>query len=328
MTAFPVLIGDIGGTNARFALLPEPDAPPIPLARLPTAGFRSPLEAIEEALGGHPARPRGMMLAVAAAVAGPVVVLTNANWVCNVDALRRALGLSRAVLINDFVPVAAALEALHDSPGALRSIGPALPGIGNARVVLGPGTGLGAAASLPCGVAQRIVSTEAGHVSFGPADEREAALFARCREAGTRLTSETLISGPGLARLYRAVCEEAGEPQGPVEASTVTELAAGRDACALEAVAFAARLLGRFAGDLALIFGARGGVYIAGGVAQRIASAIDSEFRPAFEDKAPLVAFVEAVPTFLVTDPDPALTGLHALVNAGERFIYDRAVSV
>jgi glucokinase len=190
-------------------------------------------------------------------------------------------------------------------------------------VVLGPGTGLGAAALIPVGECLQVQSTEAGHIDFGPTEVDEPPIFAEIERVSDRHTAETVLSGPGLLRLYCAHARTLGVPVLCCEPKDVVDAGAAGDEVARAALMHFARLLGRFAGDLALVFGAVGGVYVAGGIAPRIASVLlASDFRQAFERKAPLDRFVRAVPTWLISHPDPAIEGLAAIAAAPDRFLF------
>jgi len=190
--------------------------------------------------------------------------------------------------------------------------------------VLGPGTGLGAAALAPVGDRFLVLPTEAGHVEFGPAEADEAVFWDGLERVCGRVTAETILSGPGLVRLHQAIVRAAGgaggfDAPGDVCAAGLS----GGDPQAAAALDRFARLLGRFAGDLGVIFGATGGVYIAGGIAPRILDVLQGGgFRAAFERKAPQDAFMRRVPTWVVLHPDPALLGLSVLAEQDERFTY------
>lgn len=324
MFQFPVLIGDIGGTNARFALIAEPGGACVMLAKRPTADHSDPSAAIAAALRDTASvRPRTVLLAVATRVGAPVVHLTNAAWTIDAERIGRDLGIDHVVLMNDYVPVAMAIG--DPAPGFSEQLGPVAPGDGGARLVLGPGTGLGAAALVPMGERFAVLPTEAGHVEFGACEEEEFSLWPLLERAHGRLTSETVLSGPGLARLYRALAMRRGaEPPRLTPAEIVGRGLAGSDDLASATLGIFAQLLGRFAGDLALIFSATGGVFVAGGIAPRMIPALaDCGFRAAFERKAPFEALVRNIPTVVVVDPEPGLTGLCRLVADPGRFIFD-----
>jgi glucokinase len=328
---FPVLLGDIGGTNARFALLRD-GGEPAHLPRVLTAAYPGPVAALRAALAAHVAEPppRSALLAVAAPIEGPVVPLTNAPWVIDAAAIAAGLGLDRVVLVNDFVPAAAALADLGgDADPRLQRIGPACASAPGPKVVLGPGTGLGAAALLPAGSRLVVVSTEAGHMEFGPADAGEEALWRGIERLGGRVAAEQILSGPGLLRLYRAVAALEGTDARLDGAAAIVEAAlAGADPLSRRTLDLFAGLLGRFAGDLALAFGAVGGVTLAGSVACRIAPVLAAgRFRASFESKAPHGAYMARIPTSLLRDPDPAIPGLAAIAAAPDRFAFaSRAV--
>jgi len=324
MFQFPVLIGDIGGTNARFALIAEPGGAYVTLGKRPTADHRDPSTAIAAALGGtSAARPRTALLAVATRVGAPVVHLTNAAWTIDAERIGRDLDIDRVVLMNDYVPVAAALS--NPAPGFSVPLGVAMPSGGGVRLVLGPGTGLGAAALMPVGERFAVLPTEAGHVEFGACDPEDFPLWPQLERVHARLTSEAVLSGPGLARLYRALAIRCGaEPLRLTPAEIVGRGLAGADDIASATVRQFARLLGRFAGDLALIFSATGGVFVAGGIAPRMIPMLaEGNFRSAFERKAPFEELVRNIPTSVVVDPEPGLIGLRCIAAEPSRFIFD-----
>jgi glucokinase len=325
MFDYPVLLGDIGGTNARFAVLPSPDRPAIALPRTFTAVHAGPVEAIESALQGQDCpRPRSALIAVAARVDSPVVRLTNAAWVIDAAAIATGLDFGQVVLVNDYVPVAASLGVLRNGEEVAR-IGPELPPGPGAKLVLGPGTGLGAAALLPFDGRWAVQPTEAGHVDFGPSNEAEMALWPWIERVGGRVTAETLLSGPGLLRLYRACAQSRGRAATCSTPEAVTRAGlTGTDDFAEDALRLFARFLGRFAGDLVLLFGATGGAFVGGGIAPTITRFLDTpDFRRSFEDKAPYRALLGEIPTFVIMHSAPALVGLSAIAAAPDGFIFE-----
>ncbi|RVU14008.1 glucokinase [Methylobacterium oryzihabitans] len=331
MFEFPVLLGDIGGTNARFAVLERPEGEAVVLDHERTADHPDPSSAIRAALakGGGGTRPRSAILAVAARVDGPAVQLTNAHWVVAGERIGRDLGLSRCTVVNDYVPVAAGAAGL-DPAGADRSLlepigGSCTPGRG-ARLVLGPGTGFGAAALVPYGRQLAIVSTEAGHADLGPCDEEEAGFWPGIDRVGGRVTIEALLSGPGLVRLHAALRRARGGPE-ETDPAAITARGLDGEPLARATLERFATLLGRVCGNLALTFLATGGVYIGGGIAPRILPVLQAGgFRRAFEDKAPFGAMMETIPTCVITVADPAFAGLSALAREPARFAYEGQV--
>jgi glucokinase len=324
--SYPLIVGDIGGTNARFGLLETPAASIAMLERTLTSAHPDPIAALRSALAATPMRPRSALLAVASRVDAPVVRMTNAGWTVDAEAIGMALGLDAVGIVNDFIPVAAALDRLGQNEGELLHLGPDCPKGKGARLVLGPGTGLGAAALLPIGERWAIHPTEAGHADLGPVEDDEMMLWPRLERVEGRLTAEAVLSGPGLLRLYHAL---AASHSTAAPCTTPEEISAaclsGGDPLATQALHLFGRLLGRFAGDLALTFGA-GAVYIGGGIAPKIAAMLSQgEFRAAFERKAPFEHWMRAVPTFVIADPEPALAGLRAILAEPERFIFASA---
>lgn len=324
MFAFPVLIGDIGGTNARFAVVSGPGEPWNPLPRLLTASSPDPTGAIRETLRHYtgPA-PRSAMIAVANRVDSLAVRLTNADWIVDARAIGTALHLERVTLVNDYPPVAASVTALDARRGDLEPIGVAPQGQSGPRVVLGPGTGLGVAALVPVDGRFAILATEAGHSEFGPAEADEFALWPHLETALGRISAEAVLSGPGLHRLAMALGRSRGTTL-PFRAPNDVFVACreGHE-LAREALALFTRFLGRFAGDMALTFEATGGVFIAGGIAPRMVDLLQAgEFRRAFDRKAPHDAWARQVPASVITHPEPALLGLSALVSDPDRFVF------
>lgn len=324
MFQFPILIGDIGGTNARFALIAEPGEDFVMLAKRPTADHTDPSAAISAALkGASVGKPRTALLAVATRVGAPTVHLTNAAWTIDAERIGRDLTIDRVVLMNDYVPVAVAL--CDPAPGFSKPLGPVLPGGPGARLVLGPGTGLGAAALVPMGERFAVLPTEAGHVEFGACDAEDFPLWPLIERVHGRLTSEAVLSGPGLVRLYRALAMRQGaDPPRLTPAEIVCRGLADAGDLASETLKLFARLLGRFAGDLALIFSATGGIFVAGGIAPRMVPALtEGGFRAAFQRKAPFEHLVQTIPTAVIVDPEPGLAGLRRLTAEPSRFIFD-----
>ena len=323
MTSFPVLLGDIGGTFARFALLAEPGRPFRLLAKAPTAAHTDPTSAARSALGRWSgARPVSILLAVAGRVAGPAVHLTNAGWTIDAERLGRDLAVDDVTVLNDYAAAAAGLELLLETRREdLLRIGPDLDAEGP-RVVLGSGTGLGAAAAVPFGRRLVIQATEAGHVEFGPSGERDMAWWPFLEPAG-RHSAEALLCGAGLVRLDRALARSrGGSPVLRSPAEVVAAGCGGSDESAAEALRVFADLLGRFAGDLALMFAATGGVFVAGGIPPRIAEVMrEGGFRAEFERKAPFEAVMRRTPTFLVVHPEPVLAGLSVLAARPRQFL-------
>jgi glucokinase len=212
--------------------------------------------------------PRAAFLGIAGRVSSPVVTMTNAPWTVDASGIGTAFRLEQVVLVNDYVPVAALLPSLGpERPVELAVLGRPLPGRDGVRIALGPGTGLGAAACIPTQDCYWLHPTEAGHVSFGACEDEEFALWPLLERVGGRITAETLLSGPGLVRLYRALSlRRAESPTGSSPADIVAQAQADSRSTAGQTLHLFLALLGRYAGDLGLVFGATGGVFFGSGI--------------------------------------------------------------
>ncbi|WP_406600846.1 glucokinase [Microvirga rosea] len=305
-------------------MLPAPGEAVHLLPRALTAEASGPVEAIKAALKGYdgPA-PRSAMIAVATRVDRPAIRLTNAHWTVDSEEIGTALGLDRVVLVNDYTPVAASVTVLEAASGDLAPLGEPIAAGSGSRLVLGPGTGFGAAALVPVEDRFAILATEAGHAEFGPVEEEEMGFWRHIERVGGRVTAEVVLSGPGLFRLARALAAHAGTPCPFSAPNDILTAAQAGDTLAAKTLDRFARYLGRFAGDLALTFEATGGVFIAGGIAPRMVDILQQgSFREAFDQKAPHDAWARNVPAFVITHREPALQGLAVLVTHTGRFVY------
>jgi glucokinase len=320
----PLLVGDIGGTNARFALVAAPGAAPIPVLHARTADHGSIEEALDEALARAPVRPAAMVLCVAAFIMGRAARMTNAGWTFDGPALAARYGLGQGLLLNDFEAAALSLASLRGED--VTPVGPPVAVGRGPRVILGPGTGLGVAALVESGSCTIAVPGEAGHVDFGPVGPAERTFWPHVEPVHGRITPEALLSGPGLLRLHRALAAAEGrDPPPEIEPREIAEQArSGSCAHCLGTARAFLDLLARFAGDMGVVFGATGGVYLRGGVVASLAPLIDGErFRAHFTDKEPVAAFARAVPVFLMASEEVVLRGLAAVGAAPGRFGLD-----
>ncbi len=302
------LVADIGGTNTRFALGGADGQLRAPLA-LATRRFDSLADAARSYLASTGARPREACFAVAGPVSGDSVRLTNHRWAFSIAALRDALGLERLRVINDFEAIALALPALGAEE--LLQVGGGEPLHGRPMAVLGPGTGLGVAQLIATRGGFQPVSTEGGHASIGPCDEAELKIFATLMRNGQLLCREALLSGPGLERIYWALClDGGGDYHGYSAAEIQAHAVAGSDATCRAALEHFCAFLGTAAGDQALCCGAQGGVFIAGGIVPRFTEFLRrSRFRARFEDKGPMRDYVRAIPVYVITRENPGMLG-------------------
>lgn len=304
-----VLLADIGATNCRFATCGE-DGRPQNVIKLRGDVVQNLEAAIVRYLDEAGARPRAAVLAIAAPIEGDSVAMTNRAWSFRFSELAARFGWTSIRGINDFEAVGWGVQRLISDD--VRPLGPAMPPCDGARVVFGPGTGLGIAALIPDGTRWQVVPTEGGHVSFGPAHDDEEAIFARLRKERSAVSAETILCGPGLENLYRAM-------QGDAHTPSSADIIAGaheRDGAARDCVMMFVRMFGRFAGDLALMFKALGGVYVGGGVARRIGALLDdASFREAFENHPPYSHLLRRIPTILITLDEPGLLGCAAIAE-------------
>jgi glucokinase len=318
--AFPALIGDIGGTNARFALIADETANAVRLATAHTADHATIDDAIAVVLGAAGPKPKSAVLALAGPIAGDSVQLTNCDWVVEPKKTIARFGLSEMVLINDFeaqslsLPglVAADLDPIGD--GTMTELGP--------RVVIGPGTGLGAGALVHSRGIWVPVPGEGGHIGLGPVTKRDLAIWPHLERQTERVSAENVLCGSGMVRLYRAIAASDGVVPRFDTPETITAAGvSGEDRQARETLEVFSTHLGRAAGDIALVFMAYGGVYLAGGITGRIAPILKSGgFREGFLDKWPHEALMDRIATSIIVKTDAALAGIAALTRTPGRF--------
>jgi glucokinase len=319
--AFPVLIGDIGGTNARFALIADRESSIETFPSVATADFPDIEAAIEASVFPKTTlRPRTAVIDLAGPIVGDAVQLTNAHWVLRPPQMIARLGIEDVIFLNDFEALALALPALP--PEDVVQIGGDTPTETGAKVVLGPGTGLGVGGLVNASGLWVPVPGEGGHVELGPAEPDEFALWKHIEPEGGRISAEVLLAGRGIVGLYRAVAETDGQRPKFSDPADVTKAAlSGADPQAQRTLDLYARFLGRVAGDMALVFMARGGVYIGGGIPPRIMPFLTrGGFRRAFEAKAPHHDVMHAIPIYVIVGQTPALLGLAAFSRAPESY--------
>ncbi len=318
---FPILIGDIGGTNARFSVVLDAQSEASEPHIMQTADFATIDDAIRAAvLDRSEIRPNSAVLAVAGPVDSDEIQLTNCPWVVRPKAMFAGLGLSDVVVLNDFEAQALAVVALGEEH--LEQIGGGAPEPHAGRVVLGPGTGLGVAGLIHALDHWIPVPGEGGHMDIGPRTERDYQVFPHIETIEGRVSGEQILSGRGLVNTYRAVARADGKPAPFTKPQEITAAALAKtDPTAEEALSMFATCLGRTAGDVAMMFMSRGGVYLTGGIAQKIVPALrEGAFRAAFEDKAPHTELLRSIPVYVITHPLAALSGLAAYARAPSRF--------
>jgi glucokinase len=309
------LVGDIGATNARFGLV-SPSGKLLHWHSYAVEHYPMIDDALAQYLGeraGLP-MPRQAAIAVASAVTGDWVTMTNHPWRFSIAALKARFGFDRLEVINDFTALALALPRL--GPEDLMTVGggvavPRLP-----LAVLGPGSGLGVSGLVSCGTGWVALTGEGGHATMAPTTDRESAVLDRMRRHFDHVSAERVLSGPGLINLYNTLSEISGVLSRGYTAAQVTDLAMrGEDPLCIETTTMFCAMLGTMAGNLALTLGARGGVYIGGGIVPRLGRFFaDSPFRGRFQAMGRFESYLAAIPTHVVTHQLPAFLGCAAVL--------------
>ena len=310
-SSFMGLVGDIGGTHARFALVTGDGQP---LAHAQTLATADHADLGEAALAylqrvGVPA-PAQACIAIANPIDGDWLRMTNTPWAFSIEATRQRLGLQSLRMLNDWE--AMALAAPTFTAAELLALGGGEAVADAPRGLLGAGTGLGVSSLVRGRSGEWVpIAGEGGHVTLSPGNAREADILRVLWQRWPHVSAERVISGMGLENLFTALVELAGQHRPALSAAEISQRAlAGQDALCLEAVETMCVLLGRVAGNLALTLGARGGVYIGGGVMGHLRAHLPrSGFRAAFEDKGRFAAYLGRIPTWLIEAEQPALRG-------------------
>jgi len=310
-----MLLGDIGGTKVRFALLVDGQ-----LGSIETLLVNN-YPGIADAIGVFLARHHGgaavthACLAVAGPVDGEHCEIINSGWVVDAPQLRKRFGLGSLRLINDFEAIAWSVPRLGSRDVYALGSGHAVPSA--PAVVLGSGTGLGMACLLPAPGAPIVVASEGGHATLPSSCQKEDAVIDHLRRRFGHVSAERVLSGGGLENLYHTIAAIDGESAPERRAAEITKAAVEgscRISCASVDMFFS--MLGTVAGNLALTFAARGGVYIAGGVVPQIAEyAARSTFRERFVAKGRFRNYLEVIPTGVIIHPNPAFIGLKWLAE-------------
>lgn len=321
----PRLLADIGGTNARFALLQADDIRDE--AVLACADYPDIVAAVEfylRSVGASAAgqRPQEAAMAIAGPITGDLIRMTNHPWQFSAATVRRQLALKRLSFFNDFTALALSLRYLPANE--LEPIGKGRPVRDAPIALIGPGTGLGVSGLIHTGAQWIPLQGEGGHVTLAVMNEREFAMLGKLRQRFSHVSAELVLSGPGLVNLYDALCEVDGlvpEVLTPAEITRRANEAACRTC--LEAVHMFCGLLGTMAGNLVLTLGAVGGLYIGGGVVPHFGRLFAaSHFRARFEDKGRFADYLAAVPVYLIRSPLPAFVGLaHSFSDPGPRWV-------
>ena len=313
------LVGDVGGTNCRLSLASASggrlrlDRP----KRYKCADFADAQAAIAHYLGsvGWSAPLGAAVIAVAGPVNDGVVQSTNMRWRMS-EAQLRDQGARKVKLVNDYTALALAVDHLGEDD--VIPIGPpALLQVHDTVAVVGAGTGFGVGAVARGIGGSAVIATEGGHISFAPVDDIEVAILRILTQRYGRVSIERLLSGPGLVNLRAALAQIEGARLDPIASEDIVRAAEEGDGLSERALERFCAIYGSVAGDIALVYGARGGVFLGGGIAPAIARRLQaSAFRARFEAKGRFQAYLSAIPTCIIANTHAALLGAASLASA------------
>jgi glucokinase len=315
------LVADIGGTNARFAIAEGSAAKGFALSHV--RRFRNEdFEHLRDAAHAYlqswdgPAPDRACF-AVAAPITPGRIRLTNSTWKFEPEVLASELNLNRVIPANDFAAQARGAPLCPPSEQLVLNAAQAMPD--SPIAVLGPGTGLGLGLLTPCPGGMRVIATEGGHAGFAPRTEEEVAVGKFIADEYGYVSWERLLSGRGLVNIHRALCSIEGQTWPGVRPEEITaEALADPSSLSYRVVMLFCAALGAYAGDVAVLTGARGGTYLAGGILPRIKSLlVESPFEARRTRRGPMTRYVEAIPVRLILSDAAAFMGAAAIAEAG-----------
>ena len=317
---FPCLIGDVGGTNARFAIetgtgrfeavavLTNQEFPDF------TSVVRHYLQRFESLAAGSQSI-QCAAIAIANPIDGDRVKMTNAGWTFSIEDVRKTFGFRVLRFFNDFTALAMAIPFLPQQ--ALVQCGGNAARKDRPAGLIGPGTGLGVSGLIPCGRYFIPLESEGGHVSFSPFSELEMEILMLAKKRYGHVSAERLVSGPGMEWLYKLLAEIGGEKVESLKAYEITEKALTQPGSLCDrTIEVFCRMLGTVAGNLALTLGASGGIYIGGGIVPRIVKRFErSGFRERFEAKGRFSEYVSRIPVFVLMDTFATFKGVSAMME-------------
>lgn len=310
------ILADIGGTNARFSLLDKEGS----VTNLKIYQVRE-IPTLLAALQDYRStvvkdrKISVVALAVAGPVLGDVVALTNSDWICDRREISAAFDGANVRVLNDFEAVAIAVGSLKDSDVQVVQAG--TPSPSHPKIIMGPGTGLGVAALKPVRAGgYEAITTEAGHSRYAPANERERNIVKFLSQNLGFVSAEDLISGPGLVNLYMANCYMAGVEAKPCQPSDVVTWAREGDRLCCQVLDDFAAIFGSFASQVALSYNALGGVYLAGGVLQKMGAEFEQRrFIERFATNPRMADLLRRMPVCRVLSDIPAFDGLKVVAQ-------------
>lgn len=305
------LIGDIGGTNARFALLRGDQQSMEHELILPTAQFADLAAALGEYLHrvGQPLVHEAC-IAIANPITGDWLQMTNTHWAFSIEETRQQLGLQQLRMLNDWEAMAMSGPVLTEADLVQVGSGEAVDGA--PKGFIGPGTGLGVSSLVRARDGQWVACAgEGGHVTLAPTCKRELDILGVLWQTYPHVSAERVVSGMGLENLYKAICKLNGCEAEPLMAAEITARALqAKDVACEEALDRMCRFLGSTAGNLAVTLGTLGGIYVGGGIVGKLGDYFEhSGFRAAFEAKGRFEAYMQRIPTYVIRAAQPALLG-------------------
>lgn len=308
------LVVDIGGTNARLALVAAGSLQPEREKTVRCAEYEGLEQAVRHYLQDcDNAVVREAAVDVATGITGDFVQLTNGPWGFSIEQTRQALAFDRLHVVNDFTALALAVPILQ--PDEVQKVGGGTAVPATPIAVIGPGTGLGVSGLVPVGKGWVALQGEGGHTAFSPMNAREIGVLGWLQQRYDHVSTERVVSGMGLENLYQALCALDGVEPRRLGPDKITGAAlSNEDARCREAVDMFCAILGTAAADLVVTLGARTGCYIGGGIVPKLGDYFArSPFRARFETKGRFSRYVAAVPTYVILAPTPALRGLATL---------------
>lgn len=322
---YPFLVADIGGTNARFATVMGKNGGHYQLQHITKlngrdhASFAAALRVYLDRLDGP--QPKYACIAVAGPIDGSSIKMTNLPWSFSAESLAKAFSFNSVQLLNDFAALAVATTELAASHLQLIKPGEAEM-LGN-KAILGPGTGLGVAGLINVNNHWQPIASEGGHVNLAPSTALECEVIAAAIKRHGHVSAETFISGPGLVNLYTALADVRDEPalhtqpqQVSAAALSANDAFSANDALSRESLQLFCSFLGTFTGNLALSYGAKGGVYLAGGILPRFVDFFrNSEFKQRFSEKGTMSNYLTPIPVNLIGYEYSALLGAAAWLD-------------
>ena len=318
MSKFPMLVADIGGTNARFSIVSGKDDQGYTIGQfkeLSTGQYETLEAALEDYLDSIAGEaPVSACVAIAAPVTGDLITMTNNSWQFSMQVVKQSFGFKRFEVLNDFAALANSVPHLAEDNLVEIVAGEDRPGA--PKVVIGPGTGLGVAGLVRCNGHWRPVPGQGGFTAYAPQNQREMAIAQRLQK-DSYLCTEDLISGRGLVTLFNTMALLDGVDIQASEAKDVSAMAFEQEnPLALEALELFCAGLGTVAGDIALIYAAKGGIYLGGGILPRMVDYLKtSGFEARLKHRGKMTELINNIPVYLINHPHPALVGAAAWLD-------------